>query len=80
MKLLAIAPKGREFLHSRQKSGYVSDASAQKICDILNKSKFMLQDGKVWHIYYYDFTMSNYVFQKFTIRKGIVKLKQLDYC
>lgn len=80
MKLLAVAPKGREYLHSRKKSGYAPDASAQKICDILNQAKCMLEDGEVWHIYDYDFTMDDYVFQKFTIRKGIVKLKQLDYC
>lgn len=80
MKLLAIAPKGREYLHSRQNAGYAPDASAQKICDILNQIKYLLKDGETWHIYDYDFTMDDYIFQKFTIRKGFVKLKSLDYC
>ena len=78
MKLIAMAIKGKEYLHSRQNAFFVSDRSAKKICEIMNNVKFRIKnDSETWHIYDYDFTQESYVTGKLTIYKGIVKLKAL---
>lgn len=78
MKLIAMAVKGKEYLHSRQNAFFVSDRSAKKICDILNKNRWKCNtEFELWHVYDYDFTQDNYVYGKFTIYNGVVKLKAL---
>lgn len=78
MKLIAMAVKGKEYLHSRQNAFFVSDRSAKKICEVMNDVKFRIKnDSETWHIYDYDFTQESYVTGKLTIYKGIVKLKAL---
>lgn len=78
MKLIAMAVKGKEYLHSRQNDFFVSDRSAKKICEVINDVKFRIKnDSETWHIYDYDFTQESYVTGKLAIYKGIVKLKAL---
>lgn len=78
MKLIAMTNKGIEYLHSRQNAFFVSDRSAKKICEIMNNVKFRIKnDSETWHVYDHDFTQDNYVYGKFTIYNGVVKLKAL---
>lgn len=75
MKLIAKTQKGIEFFHSRKEAYFVSDASANKICEIMNNVKFRLaSENEVWHVYDYDFTQEYYASGKLRIYKGIVKL------
>lgn len=76
MKLIAKAPKGAEFLHSRKEAYFASNASADKICEIMNNVKFRLaSENEVWHVYDYDFTQEYYASGKLRIYKGNVKLE-----
>lgn len=76
MKLIAKAPKGMEFFHSRKEAYFAPDTSARVICERLNDAKFRLKDGtEVWHVYDYDFMQNDYVTGKLYLYKGNVKLK-----
>lgn len=78
MKLIAKTNKGTEYLHSKKNAFFVSDNSAEKICKIMNDTKFRLKsENEIWHTYDYDFTQDLYVSHKLTIYKGIVKLKAI---
>lgn len=77
MKLIAKTIKGKEFMYSKRDCGFVSDRSAYKICDILNKAKYKCKDDECWYVYEYDWMMENYCFSKFTIRNGNVSRKYL---
>jgi hypothetical protein len=72
-KLIAKAVIGKEYLHSKQNTFFASD-NAQKIVDILNKSKYKLNDGECWHVYDYDFMQDTYTEQRIYItNKGAIK-------
>lgn len=43
MKLIAKTQKGTEFMHSKANAFFVSDAGANKICKIMNNTKFTLK-------------------------------------
>lgn len=76
MFVIAKAVKEREYLYNYRTAHKVSAASAEKILAVLNEYKFRLKDGEVWHIYdvcRYDSAYDVAQYQKFTIRKGIVK-------
>lgn len=78
MKLIAKTQKGIEFIHSKENAFFVSDSSANKICKIMNNTKFRLKsENEVWHVYDYDFMQKMYVTHRLSIYKGIVKLKAL---
>lgn len=78
MKLIAKAIKGKEFFHSRKDAAFAPDSSAEKICKVMNETKFRLNnENEVWHVYDYDFTMKNYELYRLCIYKGIVKIKSL---
>ena len=78
MKLIAKTQKGKEFLHSKENAFFVPDASAKKICKIMNDVKFRINtDTEIWHVYDYDFSQDLYVTGKLSIYKGNVKLKSL---
>lgn len=78
MKLIAMTNKGTEYLHSKTYAFFASDRSAKKICDILNKNRWKCNtELELWHVYDHDFTQDNYVYGKFTIYNGVVKLKAL---
>lgn len=75
MKLIAKAPKGAEFFHSRKEAYFAPESSANKICEIMNNAKFRLaSENEVWHVYDYDFTQEYYASGKLRIYKGNVKL------
>lgn len=72
-KMIAKAVKGAEFLYSRDSAHLVSNASANKICDMLNKLRWGLNDGEVWHVYdcgEYEIEYSAAAYRRFSIRKG----------
>lgn len=76
MKLIAKAPKGMEFLHSRKETYFAPDTSAKVICEKLNDAKFRLKDEtEVWHVYDYDFSQEYYANGKLYLYKGDVKMK-----
>lgn len=78
MKLIAKTQKGTEYLHSKNEAYFASDASAEKICKIMNEVKFRLNSvNETWWIYDYDFSQEVYVTHRLRIYKGIVKLCQL---
>ena len=49
-KFIAKAPIGKEFIYSKSSAMYVSKASANEICEQLNKIRYNLKDGEIWHI------------------------------
>lgn len=62
MKLIAKTQKGTEFMHSKANAFFAPDSSANKICKIMNNTKFMLKsENEVWHVYNYDSTQEMYV-------------------
>lgn len=78
MQLIAKTQKGTEFMHSRANAFFVPDSSANKICKIMNNTKFRLKsENEVWHVYDYDFTQELYVTHRLSIYRGVVKLKAL---
>ena len=50
-KLIAIAPKGKEFIFKTSLMIAVPKSSAVKIRNRLNRERYKLKDGEVWHIY-----------------------------
>ena len=49
MKLIAKTQKELEFMHSRNDSFFAPNSSAQKMCDILNKNKYHINnDNETW--------------------------------
>lgn len=73
MKMIAKAVAGQEFIYSRSSAHQVSNASAAVICDALNKIRYKLKDGEIWHIYdcgSYELEYTEAGSQKFGKRKG----------
>lgn len=78
MKLIAKTQKGIEFIHSKENAFFVPDSSANKICNIMNNTKFRLKrENEVWDVYDYDSMQEMYVTHRLSIYKGIVKIKAL---
>lgn len=80
MKILALTIRGREFMYNPKTAHKVSSNSAETICQIVNRYKFMYNDnpGCTWHIYEvdkYDTAYTYAQYQDFTIRKGVVKAR-----
>lgn len=72
-KMIAKTIAGKEFVYSRNSAHAVAKSSAQKICDALNRTRYNLKDGEIWHVYDMgqyerDYTAAGY--QKFAQRKG----------
>lgn len=75
MKMLAKAIKGKEFCYDRWSAHKVSTAGAEKICTALNKIRYQLKSGEVWHVYDCDGYSLEYTgagYQSFTMRKGSI--------
>ena len=51
---VAIAVKGKEFLYKRSSMIAVPNGRANDVVDILNKRKYLIRDGEVWHVYEND--------------------------
>lgn len=78
MKLIAKAQRGKEFLHSKKDAFFAPDASAKKICKIMNDVKFRIKnDTELWFVYDYDFSQDMYVTGRLSIYKGQIKVKPL---
>lgn len=78
MKLIAKTQKGIEFIHSKENAFFIPDSSANKICKIMNNTKFRLKsENEVWDVYDYDSMQETYVTHRLSIYKGIVKIKAL---
>lgn len=79
-KMISKAIKGSEFIYSRRDCWQVPTASAQAICDALNKLKHKLKDGETWHIYDcgpYELEFTSAMYQKITHRAGKIYFKQV---
>ncbi len=80
MKVLAIAMEGKEFFFNSHSAHAVSDAGAETIRDALNKARYRLKEGQVWHIYEYDWYTRECTgagYQSFTRRKGRIYEKRI---
>ena len=76
MLIIAKTVKGKEYYYGVKTAHKVSMAGSEKILEVLNRVRYQLGDGQTWHIYEidrYDTAYDYAEFQKFTIRKGIVK-------
>lgn len=51
---VAIAVKGKEFLYKRSSMIAVPNGKANKVADVLNKQKYLINDDEVWHVYEND--------------------------
>ena len=74
MKIVAKSVKGQEFLYTASTAHNVPNASAQAICDVLNRAKFgNLKDDETWFIHDvgpYDRAYEYASFQSFARRNG----------
>lgn len=73
MLVLARSPEGKEFLYSSSSAHSVPKASANKIRDTLNRIRYKLKDGEVWHLHevgQYDLAYEYGQCQSFRIRTG----------
>lgn len=77
MIVLAKAVKGKEFLYTASSCHEVSKASADMICDALNKANYNLKEGEVWYKYTnfcrYSSGWEYATGQKFTKYKGKIR-------
>lgn len=74
-KLIAKTLTGKEFMHSRSDAYFTDKKDADKICEVLNKAKYKLNEGECWYVYDYDFMQDWYVEQVISLtRTGKVKL------
>lgn len=46
MKLIAVAKKGKEFVHSTERAYFAPDSSADRIADLLNEKSIRLTMAK----------------------------------
>ena len=75
MIVLAKSCAGQEYLYSAKSAHAVPKSSARKIMDALNKARFDLREGEVWHLHEtgtYDDATYYAETQKFSIRKGAI--------
>lgn len=73
MIILAKSCVGQEYLYLTKSAHAVPKSSARKIMDALNKSRYDLRDGQVWHLHEIcglDDASFYAERQKFSIRKG----------
>ena len=73
MKLIAVAKKGKEFVHSTEWAYFAPDSSADRIAKSLNENKYMLNDGEKWQVYDYDYMQENYVIYRLSIYRNAIK-------
>lgn len=76
MKVLAISMKGHEYFFRASTAHKVSERSAKKIMDALNKAKYGLKENEVWHLHevgMYDNAYAYATYQEFRIYKGNIR-------
>ena len=75
-KLIAKTIIGKEYMHSRTHA-YVVNKNADKICKLLNDTRYNLKEGECWYVYDYGYVPS-YVEQVISLTKtGKLKLSYL---
>lgn len=57
---IAKSVKGHEYLYSKNMVILVPDASAHKICNVLNDNNYKLKDGEIWFVHERDITTDLY--------------------
>lgn len=73
-KLIAKTIIGKEYMHSRSHA-YFADKNANRICEVLNETKYKLKEGECWHVYDFDYAQTAYVEQVISLtRTGNIKL------
>ena len=79
MYILVQTQKGKEFIYSPSTAHQVSKNSAEKIKNVLNQLKYKIKnEGQIWHtyeVYEIDIAYNYAMFQRFTIRNGVIKEK-----
>ena len=80
-KIIAKSVPGREFLYSPRSAHHVSKASANKILTVLNRTRYDLKDGEIWHVFdvdRFEYEGCLAYTQSFTIRNGIVSERKYN--
>lgn len=79
MLIVAQAVKGKEYLYISETSHKVSKNSSEIILKTLNKNKYKLKPGHIWHLYEIDeYDLKPYtaaLHQKFIRYKHYIKEK-----
>lgn len=75
--VLAKSCVGKEYLYSKQMIISVPTSSADIICDALNKSRYQLKEGQVWHKHEEDCVNRDYIFHRATLRKGKITINYI---
>jgi len=76
MVVIAKSVLGREFMYNAKSAHKAPKASAQMICDALNREMWQLKTGEVWFVHEVDKYDSAYEYaqwQSFHARKGTIK-------
>lgn len=80
---LVKALDGKEFIYQPSSAHGVSKASAQAICDALNKIRHDLKAGQVWRVMTFDQYDSAYEIAacyKFVVRNGNICERRPAWC
>lgn len=78
MKIVAVAPVGREYLYRASTAHAVPVSSAEKIRSALNAALYNLRDGETWHLYDvgpYDDAAVYANYQRCSVRSGRVLIR-----
>lgn len=76
MTVIAKSAENREFFYNAESAHKVGKKNAKSICEELNKIRWDLKAGQVWHIHevdQYDTAYYYAEFQKFYIRNGYLR-------
>lgn len=74
MKLIAKTREGTEYLHSRSNCYFAHDSSAKKMCEMLNGSRYKLNDSsEKWQVYDFDYSQTLYVEEELFLSRGVLK-------
>lgn len=70
---IAKTIEGKEYKFSMSSAMLVSTKSKDLICESLNKSRYDLKEGQIWHIYENDYYYDEQIDKKATIRGGYIR-------
>lgn len=76
-KFVAITNEGSEYMYRTRSAHNVPIAKARAICDLLNRARYELRPGEVWHVYNDESNDPFAAQQRFTFRSG--RLVRLGY-
>lgn len=81
MTIIAKTIKGKEYMYNAKSARRVADRSAVKVCEIVNKHKYLLgeNENEIWHVYYhidpFDVAYEYASMQSFSLRNGVVSAR-----